>query len=235
MSNIAIIPARGGSKRIPRKNIKAFLGKPIIAYSIEAALNSGLFDEVMVSTEDYEIADVAKQYGANVPFMRSQENADDYTGPGDVVYEVIQNYKNMNTEFDIGCCIYPTAPLLRPKRLEEGFNLLVNETFNTVMAVGKFSYPIWRALKKFDSGKIEMFWPEYKTERSQDLPDAFHDAGQFHWFKIETFLKMENKNLFGDVCGAVELNDLEVQDIDNPEDWQMAELKSKLNTSISNK
>jgi N-acylneuraminate cytidylyltransferase len=226
MANIAIIPARGGSKRIPRKNIKEFLGKPIIAYSIEAALNSGLFDEVMVSTEDYEIADVAKEYGANVPFMRSQKNADDYVGIIDVVKEVINEYKKLGQAFDFTCCIFPTAPLIQIKRIKEGLELMRSENYHRVLPIVKFNYPIFRSLKRNDDGSVEMYWPENKTKRSQDLPNAYHDAGQFYW--IKTSALDDNFDLFGKNTGAIVLSSLEIQDIDDYEDWKMAELKAKL-------
>ncbi|MES2394595.1 MAG: pseudaminic acid cytidylyltransferase [Bacteroidota bacterium] len=228
MSNIAIIPARGGSKRIPRKNIKDFLGKPIIAYSIEVAIKSGLFDEVMVSTDDNEIAEIAKQYGAKVPFLRSEKNADDYTGPGDVVYEVINEYQNIGIYFDIGCCIYATAPLLESKHLLEGHNLLCSSEFETVFPVVKFSSPIWRSFKIDDNAGVVMNFPEYEIKRSQDLINTYHDAGQFYWFYTSKMLELKNKNIFGVKKGAIVLEEIEIQDIDNIEDWRMAELKAKL-------
>jgi len=228
MHNLAIIPARGGSKRIPRKNIKDFLGKPIIAYSIEAALQSGLFEEVMVSTDDKEIAEISIKYGAKVPFYRSKKNSNDITGPGDVVYEVIREYQNIGINFEIGCCIYATSPLLKAKRLLEGYKLLRNSQFDTVFPVVKFSYPIWRSYKIDNNDRVVMNFPEYETKRSQDLINSYHDAGQFYWFYTSKILELKNKNIFGIAKGAVELEAIEVQDIDNIEDWRMAELKAKL-------
>lgn len=228
MKNIAIIPARGGSKRIPRKNIKDFLGKPIIAYSIEAAIQSGLFDEVMVSTDDNEIAEIAKKYGASVPFLRSKKNSDDYTGTGDVVYEIIKEYQNIGVDFEIGCCVYATAPLLTTEHLLEGYNLLCNSQFDTVFPVVKFSSPIWRSFKIDDNAKVVMNFSEYETKRSQDLIDSYHDAGQFYWFYTSKMLELKNKNIFGVKKGAIVLEEIEIQDIDNIEDWRMAELKAKL-------
>jgi N-acylneuraminate cytidylyltransferase len=195
MSNIAIIPARGGSKRIPRKNVRDFLGKPIINYSIETALESGLFDEVMVSTDDEEIAEIAIKSGAKVPFMRSNENADDHATTVDVLIEVLKNYESEKKYFDNGCCIYPTAPLLKASFIESGYNKLIEESFNTVFPVVEFSYPIKRSLKLTEEGKAEMNWPEHIDSRSQDLPTAYHDAGQFYWFNIEE-LKKEKKLFF---------------------------------------
>jgi N-acylneuraminate cytidylyltransferase len=225
VSNIAIIPARGGSKRIPRKNIKDFLGKPIIAYTIEIALESRMFDEVMVSTEDPEIAEVAKKYGASVPFYRSVKNSDDFTGPGDVVYEVLQDYLKENREFEFGCCLFATAPLLNAKNLLNAYDMLQMSVYDSVIPVAKFSYPIWRSYKIDQDGRLEMNFLEYEKMRSQDIRDAYHDAGQFYWFKIGKFFSLANKNIFGLAKGAVILDDMEVQDIDNLDDWKMAELK----------
>lgn len=226
MSNVAIIPARGGSKRIPRKNIRDFLGKPIIAYSIETALESRLFEEVMVSTDNEEIAEVAKNYGAKVPFMRSKKNADDHATTVDVLVEVLYTFGEKNKRFENGCCIYPTAPLLKAKYLEKGYKKLLDEAFSTVFPVVEFSYPIERSLKLCEKGKVEMKWPEHLDSRSQDLPKAYHDAGQFYWFKVEELLK--EKKLFGKNSGAIVLPNTSVQDIDTEEDWKLAELKAKL-------
>lgn len=225
MKKIAIIPARGGSKRIPRKNIKDFLGKPIIAYSIETALQSKLFDEVMVSTDDEEIADISRKYGANVPFLRSAETANDYATTADVLIEVLEAYKGINKEFSYGCCIYPTAPLIEPQRIKEALNLMLAESFDSVLPVVRFSYPIWRSLK-IEEGRVTMNWPEHLNSRSQDLKPAFHDVGQFYWFSINLFL--QHKTLLGPNTGAIQLNELEVQDIDSVLDWRLAELKYKL-------
>ena len=225
MKSIAIIPARGGSKRIPRKNIREFDGKPVIAYSIEAAWASNLFSEVMVSTEDKEIAEISMKYGAKVPFLRSEKYADDYTGPGDVVFEVLKKYEQAGDVFDNGCCIYATAPLISKNRLIEGYNLLLNSKFKVVFPVGCYSSPIWRSYKKNEQGSVEMNFPEYEKKRSQDLPSSYYDAGQFYWFKITDFFALENKNIFGVSKGAIFLGDNEVQDIDNQDDWHMAELK----------
>ncbi|NEM98993.1 pseudaminic acid cytidylyltransferase [Pontibacter burrus] len=225
MKTIAIIPARGGSKRIPRKNIKDFLGRPIIAYSIRTALESGLFDEVMVSTDDAEIAEVATKLGANVPFLRSEATSDDFATTAAVLKEVLHNYKTIGKQFEFGCCIYPTAPLLTISALKEAYQQLQNKNFDTVFPVLKYNYPIWRSLK-IEAGKVALNWPEHLNSRSQDLPAAYHDAGQFYWFRTDRLLN--TGKLFTDNSGAVELDELEVQDIDNETDWKLAELKYKL-------
>lgn len=225
MKRIAIIPARGGSKRIPRKNIRDFLGKPIIAYSIEAALKSSLFEEVMVSTDDEEIAAIARQYGARVPFMRSQKNADDFATTAEVLLEVLHTYESDDQTFDFACCVYPTAPLLQPGSLTQAYHLLTATPYDTVFPVLRFSYPIWRSLK-LEHGSVHMNWPEHQQSRSQDLPPAYHDAGQFYWFRVAEF--QQKRSLFTDKSGGLELSELEVQDIDNLTDWRLAELKYTL-------
>ena len=186
MSRIAIIPARGGSKRIPRKNIKEFCGKPILAYSIEAALNSQLFDEVMVSTDDAEIADIAKQYGASVPFLRSAETANDFAILKDVLNEVLSEYKELGKEFDEICCILPTAPLVETADIIKSHEILEREKCISVVPVVKYSYTIFRSLK-IENGRLDMNWPENFPKRSQDLPDAYHDAGLFYWYSKKYF------------------------------------------------
>jgi len=226
MKRLAIIPARGGSKRIPRKNIKLFYGKPIIAYAIETAIKSELFDEVMVSTEDEEIADIAKSYGASVPFMRTKENANDFAGTGDVIIEVLMQLKKVGKFFDSACCIYPTAPFISILSLQNTFLLLTQNKYDTVFPICAFSYPILRSLILNKEGKAAMNWPEYINARSQDLPYFYHDAGQFYWLNVESFLK--KKLLFSDNSGVIVLNELEVQDIDNETDWALAELKYQL-------
>jgi pseudaminic acid cytidylyltransferase len=179
MKNLAIIPARGGSKRIPRKNIKPFMGKPIIAYSIEAALQSGIFDEVMVSTDDEEIAEVAKQYGANVPFMRSKRAADDYATTSDVIKEVLYNYEKLGKMYDSVCCIYATAPFISSVKLIEAMELINSKKFDSAFTLVQYSYPIQRSLS-IKSERVMMLWPEYLNTRSQDLEVVYHDAGQFY-------------------------------------------------------
>ena len=225
MKNIAIIPARGGSKRIPRKNIKDFLGKPIIAYSIEAALKSSVFDEIMVSTDDVEIAEIAKKYGANIPFYRSEELADDKAATKDVLVDVINKYKNMGTDFDYACCIYPCTPFITPFKLKEGFEILLNKKANSAIPVVKFSYPIQRALK-IEDNKLSMISPENFNICSQDLMPAYHDIGQYYWFKIDKFI--EKPVLFSEDAFPIITSELEVQDIDTIEDWKIAEMKYRI-------
>ncbi len=227
MSKLCIIPARGGSKRIPRKNIKSFLGKPIIAYSIDAALNSKLFDEVIVSTDDGEIAEIAMKYGATVPFYRSEENSNDHATTFDVLKEVIEEYKlRYKKEFKYACCIYPTAPFVTSKRLSESLDTLIKNDFDTVFPIIKFGFPIQRALKLSESGKIEFFNKEHQNTWSQDLESTFHDAGQFYWFNVIRCL--EAKTLITQNCGSVIIKETEGQDIDNEIDWKLAELKYEL-------
>ncbi|UKN02781.1 pseudaminic acid cytidylyltransferase [Paracrocinitomix mangrovi] len=226
MKSLCVIPARGGSKRIPRKNIRDFLGKPIIAYSIETAINSGLFDEVMVSTDDPEIARIAEEYGAKVPFFRSEENANDFATTVDVLKEVFEMYKQKGQEFDIACCIYPTAPFVSEKRLIEAREKLISNSYDAVFPVLRFSFPIQRALKIKDD-KIEMFQPENMLARSQDLEPAFHDAGQFYFFVPQVIINAGTMWTSNTSC--IEISDLEAQDIDNETDWEIAEFKYSFN------
>jgi len=222
MKMIAIIPARGGSKRIPGKNIKDFLGKPIIAYVIETAIKSGIFDEVMVSTDSVEIADVARKYGAIVPFMRSDKTANDFATTAEVLSEVISSYEANGIKIKNACCIYPTAVLLSDKHLQHANHNFEKWNYDTLISVLKFSYPPQRGLRE-NSGKLEMIWPENKSKRSQDLESYYHDAGQFYFFNVEKF--KEKRELFTDNTGYLLLSEYEAQDIDNPDDWTMAELK----------
>lgn len=226
MSNICIIPARGGSKRIPRKNIKSFLGKPIIAYSIQAAIDSNLFDEVMVSTDDPEIAEIAKQYGATVPFMRSEKNSDDFATTYDVIEEVILTYKNtLNKEFVNLCCFYSCAPFVTGKTLDLAFTELTENKFDSVFPIIPFSFPIQRALSE-NGGKISMIQEENLTVRSQDLDERYHDAGQFYWCNTSKLLI--SKKLLTSNTGGIVISELEAQDIDTETDWKLAELKYQL-------
>lgn len=223
---IAIIPARGGSKRIPRKNIKLFLGKPIIAYSIEEAIKSNLFDEVMVSTDDQEIAEIAKQYGAKVPFLRTAKNANDFASTVDVIIEVIDSYKSQNISFDNICCIYPTAPFVSIQKLRKSLELLENKGLDTVFPVIQYSFPVQRAMRVFEENLIRMIEPEHMSTRSQDLEPTYHDSGQFYWLKTDRILV--HKKLWTDRTGFIEINELEAQDIDTETDWKIAELKYKM-------
>ncbi len=222
---LAIITARGGSKRIPRKNIKSFLGKPIIQYSIDAARSSGLFDEVMVSTDDEEIAALGKSLGVSVPFLRSSETSNDFATTAEVLTEVLEKYRSIGKEFSTACCIYPTAPFITPEKLQKAYQLLVNNTADSVIPVTRFSFPIWRSFKLEDS-KLSFNWPDNALKRSQDLPPAFHDCGQFYFVNTITFLK--TYSFVTDNTYALEIPESEVQDIDNEEDWKIAELKFKL-------
>jgi N-acylneuraminate cytidylyltransferase len=219
---LAIIPARGGSKRIPRKNIKEFCGEPIISYSIKSAIRTSLFDKIMVSTDDDEIAGISKMFGAAVPFIRSKETSNDFAGIADVLLEVLSEYEKRGQIFDSLCCILPTAPFIRSEKIIEAYNLFKQKSYDSVLTVAGFAYPIFRALQ-IDNSKVSMIWPENYSKRSQDLPAAFHDAGQFYWISVKKF--MENKLFFTDKTGAVILSEMEVQDIDTEEDWKIAEMK----------
>jgi N-acylneuraminate cytidylyltransferase len=218
MKNLAIIPARGGSKRIPKKNIKLFLGKPIIAYSIEAAIASNLFDEVMVSTDDEEIAEVAAAYGAKIPFYRSEKNSNDFAILNDVIDEVLNCYKSSGKEFVYGCCILATAPFITAEKLNEALMTMMEKGFDSVRPIVKFSYPVQRAFKLLSDNSVQRFYPEYERTRSQDLETAYHDAGQFYWFKT-------GKMLQGGFKGGIQINEIEAQDIDTIDDWKIAEIK----------
>ena len=225
MRNLCIIPARGGSKRILRKNIKPFLGKPIVTYSIKAALDSGLFNEVMVSTDDSEIAEIAKKCGATVPFFRSKKNSDDFATTYDVIKEVIENYKKQEQEFDNLCCIYSCAPFVSANTLKLGFSKLIDENLDSVFPIISFSFPIQRALCDND-GKISMIEEKYLNVRSQDLKKRYHDAGQFYW--CNTVKLMESKKLLTSNTGGIIISELDAQDIDTETDWKLAELKYQL-------
>lgn len=222
--SVAIITARGGSKRIPRKNVKEFCGKPIIVYSIEAALESGLFDEVMVSTEDEEIAEIAKASGAKVPFMRSGENAGDYASTDDVLLEVLEAYREQGREFDSFCCLYPTAPFVTAEKLRRAMQLL--DKADSVMPVVAFSFPPQRCMVLNEEGELRMKWPEHAKTRSQDLEPYYHDCGQFYCCKTAPFLKYKTTDLPHMV--PMIMSETQVQDIDNLDDWKIAELKYSL-------
>lgn len=223
MRSVCIITARGGSKRIPRKNIRMFCGKPIIAYSIEAAIRCGLFDEVMVSTDDEEIADIAIGYGATVPYMRSEETSNDFATTSDVIREVLSSYGSDGKYFDSFFCVYPTAPFVTSERLKEAFEKL-EEGADSVVSVVQFSFPPQRGLIVRE-GSLVYEYPEYQFARSQDLLPVFHDAGQFYGCRTQSF-QSEN-TLFAGLCKPVILPESEVQDIDTEEDWILAELKYK--------
>lgn len=222
MRRVAIVTARGGSKRIPRKNVKPFLGKPILAYSIEAALESGLFDEVMISTDDDEIAEIAEGYGAVFPFRRSAATSDDFAGTADVLLEVIRCYRERGVEWEEACCLYPTAPFITPEKLCRANQRLADSGADVVLPVARFGFPIWRSFK-MEGERLYYNWPEFAPKRSQDLPPAYEDAGQFYFFRPAALArtgKLVTQNAVG-----IEVSELEVQDIDTAEDWEIAELK----------
>lgn len=225
MKKIAIITARGGSKRIPRKNIKEFCGKPILAYSIEAAVQAGIFDTVMVSTDDEEIAEIARQYGAKVPFFRSERTANDYATTNDVLTEVLSEYEKRGEQFDVVCCIYPTAPFITAKKLQQAVELLEEKQADTVLPVVRFSFPPQRCVVE-ENGYLKFKWPEYRSARSQDLEPFYHDAGQFYILRTESYRKQQN--LIMEKTVSLELPETEVQDIDTQEDWALAEVKFKM-------
>ena len=225
MKRLAIIPARGGSKRIPRKNIRPFCGVPIIKYSIDAAIQSQCFDEIMVSTDDKEIACIAEKYGAKIPFLRSAATANDYATTADVLVEVINNYSKIGINFDYVCCIYPTAPFVTPEIINDSYNKIIQNKAKSAFPVVKFEYSIYRGLRKNKDDKLEMLWPKNISVRSQDLEEAFHDAGQFYWLKVDSLMK--EKIVFSDQSIGIEVSCLNVQDIDNENDWKLAEIKYK--------
>lgn len=224
---LAVIPARGGSKRIPRKNIKTFHGKPMIAWSIQAALGSGCFDEVWVSTDDAEIAQVAQEYGAKVPFLRPEELSNDFATTADVMQHAVNFFENENEiRPDYVCCLYATAPFVIQQDLRNGLSLIQAERVDYVFSATTFPFPIQRAIKLTEQGHVEMFSPEYFNTRSQDLEEAWHDAGQFYWGTAEAWL---NKSvIFSDQSKIVELPRYRVQDIDTIDDWSRAELMANL-------
>ncbi len=223
--NVAIITARGGSKRIPRKNIKEFLGCPIIEYSIKAALSSGIFEEVMVSTDDEEIAEIARSAGAKVPFMRSADAANDYATTTDVIGEVLKQYKEGGREFDYACCIYPTAPFVTKELLLKAQKLVEEDGADSCFPVIQFSFPPQRGMI-IEDGKAKYKYPEYQFTRSQDLEGMYHDSGQFYYFDVKKFEK--TGKMLGDVIKPIVISEMEAQDIDNEDDWKIAELKYKM-------
>lgn len=229
MRSLAIITARGGSKRIPRKNIRDFNGRPIIAYSIQAALESGVFDTVMVSTDDDEIARIAEKYGASVPFRRSAATSDDHATTSDVLEEVLNTYAERGETFDIAACIYPTAPFITADKLRTAVEMLSDSDADTVMPVVRYSYPPQRAYE-IEDGLLKFRAPEYMDARSQDLSPWYHDAGQFYIFRTEGFLKT-HRITAGSIL-PLEISDMEVQDIDTETDWKLAELKYTMLRSV---
>lgn len=227
MSRLAIITARGGSKRIPKKNIREFCGKPILAYSIEAALESGLFDHVMVSTDSEEIAEIARKYGADVPFFRSETTSGDFATTNDVLAEVLEEYEKRGMHFDVACCIYPTAPFVTAEKLKTAVAQLESSDADTLIPVVSFSYPPQRAMV-VENERLVFKYPEYLDSRSQDLQSHYHDVGQFYVFRTDRFA-VNKKLMVGDILPFI-VSELEVQDIDNLTDWKIAEMKYRLMT-----
>ncbi|MGI6218214.1 MAG: pseudaminic acid cytidylyltransferase [Coriobacteriales bacterium] len=226
MGSLCVITARGGSKRIPHKNIRDFCGKPIIAYSIKAALESELFDEVMVSTDDMKIAEVARFYGASVPFMRSAETSDDFSTTSDVLSEVVGEYRSRGVEFDLLCCIYPTAPFVTAKKLREASELIDSSSSDMVCAISEFGFPPMRGFVE-RNGHLEYRFPEYALARSQDIEPMYQDAGQFYFYGHGAFSgnRVKPSARIGFLVPQTE-----VQDIDNLVDWELAEMKYRLMT-----
>jgi N-acylneuraminate cytidylyltransferase len=218
---LAIIPARGGSKRIPRKNIKPFCGKPMIAWSIEAALESGCFDRIIVSTDDDEIAEVARQHGAEVPFLRPLELSDDHTGTIPVIRHAIETINSQGRAVEQACCLYATAPFIQAEDLRRGLEILQGSGGDYAFSVTSYAFPIQRAIRLTPEGRVEMFNPEHFNTRSQDLEEAYHDAGQFYWGRADAWL--QGKMIFSPASLPVMLPRHRVQDIDTPEDWVRAE------------
>ena len=223
--SLALITARGGSKRIPKKNIREFCGKPILCYSIEAALASGAFDEVMVSTDSEEIAEVARKAGAKIPFYRSDETAGDYATTAQVVEEVLSQYEEQGSNFDYVCVIYPTAPFITAEKLQDAMAKLESTGADTVSPVVRFSYPPQRGFV-IEDGVTHLKWPQYRTARSQDLEPFYHDCGQFYCLRVDSFEKQ--RQIFMEHMVSIEMPESQVQDIDTLEDWKIAELKYKL-------
>lgn len=219
---ICVIPARGGSKRIPRKNIKPFCGKPMIGWSIEAAVQSGCFDRVVVSTDDTEIADVARQCGAEVPFMRPAHLSDDHTGTIPVIAHAIEWFIGRGSDIRKACCLYATAPFVRAQDLQAGLVELETQACDYAFSMTSYAFPIQRALQLTTAGRVRMFYPEHFNTRSQDLQEAYHDAGQFYWGSADAWLA--NRPIFSENSVPVLLPRHRVQDIDTQEDWERAEL-----------
>lgn len=218
---LAVIPARGGSKRIPRKNIKPFCGKPVIIWSIEAAIYSGCFDRIIVSTDDEEIADVARTHGAEVPFMRPSELSDDHTGTTPVIAHAIEwQCKNGITPL-AACCIYATAPFLRAEDLRRGLEDLKKTGADYVFSVTRYEFPVQRAIRIANSGRVEMLFPENFNTRSQELEETYHDAAQFYWGRAQAWL--DGERIFSEMAIPLVLPRHRVQDIDTQEDWERAE------------
>jgi len=224
--NICVIPARGGSKRIPLKNIKIFNGKPIIAYSIEAALQSGCFDKVIVSTDDIKISKIAIRYGAEVPYMRPQKLSTDYIGTLPVIKHAVEWVEKNETSLKFVCCLYATAPFVKGNFLKQSLKQLKDSRLDYCFSATSYSFPVQRAIKLTDNNTVKMYYPEFQNSRSQDLEKTYHDAGQFYWGKMEAYKKMQP--IFSEFSTPYILPKKLVQDIDTHEDWQRAELMHKI-------
>lgn len=222
---LALITARGGSKRIPKKNIREFCGRPIIGYSIQAAKDAGVFDTVMVSTDSEEIAEIAKREGAEVPFLRSEATSGDFATTADVIMEVLVQYEQNGVLFDEVCCIYPTAPFVTGEKLKDAVKVMEKNGYDSVMPVTPFSFPPLRGMV-MDGNRISYKWEKYEDYRSQDLETIYHDCGQFYVLDVEAFKK--TKKMVTKNTGAIEISEMEMQDIDNEIDWKLAELKYEL-------
>lgn len=226
-SSVCIITARGGSKRIPRKNVREFCGKPMLAYSVETAVASGIFDVVMVSTDDDEIADVARKYGAEVPFMRSEATSNDYATTADVLREVLSDYGKCGDEFDTMCCLYPTAPFVQVSELKEA-SAMIEAGASSVIPVTSFDFPPLRGFRVGEDGSLEYAFPELAQTRSQDLPEMVHDCGRFYFAKVASF--HETGGFITNNTRFLRIPSRLVQDIDTPEDWELAEQKYRAMT-----
>lgn len=221
MSKIAIIPARGGSKRIPGKNIKRFHGRPILAYAIDAAKKSGLFDSIVVSTDSREISQVATESGAEVPFIRTAGNADDHVGMALPVLETLERLNKVGRAYESVCCLFATGPFITSELIVNGYQKLNEDDVDSVIAVQKNPHPVNRSLTVTDSGRVNMLWEEYRLTRSQDLQDTYHDAAQMYWVRTPEFL--EQRTFMMRSSAAIVLGELDAHDIDTPEDWCIAE------------
>jgi N-acylneuraminate cytidylyltransferase len=230
MRNIAIITARGGSKRIPRKNIRDFMGKPMLSYAIKAAKESAIFDEIMVSTDDFEIAEIARKFGATVPFMRSEKNSDDFSTTYDVLEEVLWEYKSRGSVFEYLACIYPCVPFLTGKILNGAFTIFKDKKVDALVPVVRYSFPIQRAFRVNNDGLLEYREPQNILKRSQDLEPMFHDVGMFYFAKVSSLLG--NKALVSGDVAYFEMHESQIQDIDTESDWKMMELKYRILNEI---
>ena len=223
--NCCIIPARGGSKRIGRKNVKLFMGKPMLAYAVEACLATNIFDEVMVSTDDKEISEIARDYGAKVPFMRSHKTSNDFASTNDVLLEVILEYQRINKKLDTLCCVYPCVPFLNKETLEKAYDAFTNSDCDALMPVVKYPTPIQRAFRSTEEGFLEFREPENAMKRSQDLEPMYYGVGMFYFKKVDEFVL---NNGLSKKISYIEIDEMQAQDIDSERDWEIAELKYRM-------